>query len=110
RRLGGVEAERVLGEVAAVGGEEAAASGVLAETGGEGGDGVGAVVVPRSAREGQSSCDRQRTRGVVERKAEFRGGDLNGGGEAGVEVDVVDRVDLGAGEPEEFPARLADRR
>ncbi len=63
RRGGAVDAEAVLGQVAAVGGDEPARAGLGAQHLGHGGDGVHDVVVPRAAGERQSAGDGERSAG-----------------------------------------------
>ena len=64
RRLGAVHAEGVLGDEAAVGGDEAEGAGVLAQPAGHRGDRVHDVVVPRAAGEGQPAGDGERAVGA----------------------------------------------
>ena len=105
-RLGAVDAEAVLGEIAAVGGDQAALAGVADQPFGHRGDRMRDVVVPRAARERQASGDGQRSARIAERQSQFGGGHLDRRREAGVDVDQVDVVDADAGQFEQ----PADRR
>ena len=58
-RFGAVDAEGVLGDEAAVGGDEAHRAGILPQASRHGGDRVHDVVVPRPAREREPAGDRQ---------------------------------------------------
>ena len=63
-----------------------------------GGQRVGPVVVAGPAGEGHPPGHGQRARRVVDRQAQFGGGDLHRRGEARVEVDMVHLVDRRAGQ------------
>ena len=56
------------------------------------------VVVARSAGEGQAAGHREGTSGIGDGETELVGGDLDGAGEAGIEVDVGDVVDADTGQ------------
>ena len=109
-RLGAVDAEAVLGEQAAVGGDQSALTRVACQPFGHRGDRMRDVVVPRTAGEGEAAGHGQRPAPVIERQLQFGGGDLNRRREAGVDVDQVDVVDADVGQFEDSPTGDPDRR
>ena len=110
RRLGPVHAEAVLGEVAAVGGDQTALAGIGDQAFGHGGDRVRHVVVPRTAGEGEPAGHGQRPGRVTGRQPQFVGRHLHRGGEARVEVDQRHVVDPGACQFQRAVARDPDGR
>ena len=95
--VGAVEAEGVLGdEPSEPGGQPETIGLPVPEEVGEGGDGVGGVVVARSPEVGESAGDGQPSP-VVGGDAQGLGGQLHGRGEARVEVDQLDVVDADPG-------------
>ena len=107
RRVGGVDAERVLGRVAAIRPDQRPFIGSVAHVGDDGGDGVHHVVVPRAAGERQTTRAGQLT---VEAEAQRCGAELHRGGETGVQVDDADVVDADSGQVEGGPTAGADGR
>ncbi len=90
----------MLGRVPPQSGGEADGPRLLAQDLDHGRQGVGAVVVAGPAGEGEPAGHGQRAVRIVVGEPQLVGGDLHGGREAGVEVEVVDPVDGGAGQGE----------
>ena len=102
-RLRSVNAEAVLGQIAAVGRDQAELPGCACQPFGHGGDRMGDVVVPWPTRERQTAGDGERPTRIAERQSQFGRGHLNRRRKARVDVDQVDVVD-----PDARQARAPD--
>ncbi len=109
RRRRRVDPRRLLGQVPAVAGDQPPSAGLAAQLVGHDRHRVHDIVVARPARVRQPTGHGEAPR-IVQRQPQFLRADLHRHGEAGVEVDEVDPVQIDAGHGQRFLPGAPHRR